>query len=172
LIIEFLTTIGGSEDATSLRGPHIDKDEEVLRTDGRDQEDSVETTSALRGGRMSEKGETENDKTSIEGKSRLTLEQDTRRGGRQLDAPPQAQAIDQPSNTNGTDATGRLRRRREGNARDRAQRKLKHLREKLERERKAMVEEIAMIDAVIDAAMDEIVETTGKSHEWWSRRLR
>jgi hypothetical protein len=29
-----------------------------------------------------------------------------------------------------------------------------------------------MIDAAINAAMDEIVETTGKSHEWWSRKLR
>jgi hypothetical protein len=46
-----------------------------------------------------------------------------------------------------------------------AQRKFKRLRLKLQRERKAMIEDIAMIDAAIDDAMDEIVETMGKSHE-------
>jgi hypothetical protein len=159
-------------DETGLRSPHTDKDEDVLRVDGGDQEDSVETTSALRGGRTSEKGETGNDKAFVEEISCLSQEYDTRRGGRQLDAPPQAPAINQPSITSGTDATGGLKRRRERKALAKAQRKLKRLRLKLERERKAMIEELAVIDAAINAAMDGIVETTGKSHEWWSRKLR
>jgi hypothetical protein len=159
-------------DETVLRSPHTDKDEDVLRVDGRDQEDSVETTSALRGGRTSEKGDTGNDKAFVEEMSRLSPEHDTRRGGRQLDTPPQAPAVNQPSITSGTDATGGLKRRRERKAIAKAQRKIKHLRLKLERERKAMIEKLAMIDAAINAAMDEIVETTSKLHEWWSRKLR
>jgi hypothetical protein len=131
-------------DETGLRSPHTDKDEDVLRVDGRDQEEM----------------------------SHLSLEHDTHHGGRQLAAPPQAVAVDQPLITSGTDATGGLKRRRERKVLAKAQRKLKRLRLKLERERKAMIEELAVIDAAINAAMDGIVETTGKSHEWWSRKLR